>query len=98
MHIILCVQNKVKELEIKFEAVEGEKSRLEEEAKEHRQKISELEDGHQKNHLELTNQLEELKMKVCVHVHVHVHNAQHDTALKNAMSTQPCILGNSHGL
>ena len=66
----MCVQNQVDELQIKLEAAEGERKKAEVEAKEHREKMSELENGHQKTHLEQTNQLEELKMKVYMHINV----------------------------
>ena len=58
------MQKKVGELEKQLEGVDRERKRVEAEAKEHREMTSELEDRHQKSQVELTNQLEELKMKV----------------------------------
>ena len=63
--LFYVVQKKSEELERQLEAVEGERKKLEAEAKEHREKTSELESSHQKTQLELTSQLEEVKMKVC---------------------------------
>ena len=61
---MLCAQKKVRELEQQLESIESERKRLEDEAKGHQNTVSELESSHQKAQLELTNQIEELKMKV----------------------------------
>ena len=67
--MLVFIQKKFEELEQQLQSVDGERKKLEAEGKEYREKIDKLESSHQKARLELTNQLEELKMKVLV-VHV----------------------------
>ena len=57
----------MEKLEQQLQSVEGERKKLEVEVKEHRDKISELENRHQKVQMELASQLEDTKMKVRTH-------------------------------
>lgn len=54
----------MEELEGQLQSVENERKKFEAEAREHREKIGELESSHQKTQVELTTQLEDTKMKV----------------------------------
>ena len=54
----------MEELEQQLQGVGSEKKKLEAEAKEHREKINELESSLQKTQVELTTQLEDTKIKV----------------------------------
>ena len=54
----------MEEVERQLQCVESERKKLEAEAKEHHEKINELESNLQKTQVELSTQLEDTKMKV----------------------------------